>query len=375
MELFKEYITINFILILVAVVMYIYAIQKFHQHPRISTYSILIVSFALTLSVVEFLQDYFKIQGILSGTYVCAISGYTLRPICVYLFILMTYRGRKNRVFWLSIIPLALNFFVYLLGVFPATSHLVQHFEGGGSVPVRYIAGDSILHYFSHIVSLAYVIWLIYISISVLKFKHISHGLTILMLAFFVIISVVLESFFNKDGTLNLLNPTIAVSCMVYYLYLHIEQTQVDMLTGLFNRETYYHDLPRMEKSLTGIVQFDMNGLKFINDHYGHLEGDKAIHEIAFEISACCSKRMYAYRLGGDEFLVLVNDTKEEDVLKYIELVKRKISEMNYSCSIGYAYRSDKNISLETLFKESEKRMYEDKAEFYKDGKHERRKI
>ena len=364
MELFFEYITGNFVLLLVAVVMFIYAIQKFRQHPRISTYSILIISLALTLSVTEFMQGYCKGQGYLIGTYVCSIAGYTLRPVCVYLFILMTYRGRKNKWFWLTIIPLFLNFCVYMLVIFPSTRHLVPHFGGGGSSAVTYGGGDSFLHYSSHFISLCYIIWLIYISISMLKFKHMSHGFTILMLAIFVVISVILESFFNSNGDLHLLNPTIAVSSMVYYLYLHIEQTQVDMLTGLFNRETYYHDLPLMDKTLSAIIQFDMNGLKYINDHYGHLEGDKAIQQITFEISSCCSRKMYAYRLGGDEFLVLVNDTKEEDVLKYIELVKRKLNEINYSCSIGYCYRSE-DKDFEAMVKESDAMMYEDKARHY----------
>ncbi len=83
---------------------------------------------------------------------------------------------------------------------------------------------------------------------------------------------------------------------------------------------------------------------------------------------------MYAYRLGGDEYIVIANNCPEDEIKKTIDKFKYLLSATAYRCSIGYAYRSDKNQSFADLLKEAEKKMYEDKAEFYKTAKIERRK-
>ena len=70
---------------------------------------------------------------------------------------------------------------------------------------------------------------------------------------------------------IEILNATVAFSVVIYYLFLYIEKTQIDTLTSLFNRDTYYRDLSKMDKDITGVIQYDMNGLKFINDNYGNV--------------------------------------------------------------------------------------------------------
>ena len=83
---------------------------------------------------------------------------------------------------------------------------------------------------------------------------------------------------------------------------------------------------------------------------------------------------MYSYRLGGDEFIVLVNGGTEEDIKETITAFKEKLSQTSYHCSIGASYRGNRAISLKESIKESEKEMYKDKEEFYKSADFERRK-
>ena len=161
---------------------------------------------------------------------------------------------------------------------------------------------------------------------------------------------------------------------MFYYLFLYMESVRYDPLTGLYNRATYYEDAMKMDKTVTSIIQLDMDGLKYINDNYGHQEGDKALATIAQAISDACDKDMYPYRLSGDEFLIIVNYLPKEIVESKIEQIKSDLRKTKYSCSIGYAYRSNKNISMEELLKKSEQQMYKAKEEFYRNSKYERRK-
>ena len=153
-----------------------------------------------------------------------------------------------------------------------------------------------------------------------------------------------------------------------------MERTQIDTLSGLFNREMYYRDVTKMSNSATGVIQFDMNGLKYINDNFGHLEGDKALRTIANSITKSVKRNMYAYRLGGDEFLVIANGGTEEDIKTVVERFKAHLKDTNYHCSTGYAYRKDKSIPFTDLLVEAEKNMYLDKEEFYKTSKIERRR-
>ena len=66
--------------------------------------------------------------------------------------------------------------------------------------------------------------------------------------------------------------------------------------------------------------------------------------------------------------------TQAQAVIETIDKFKEEIKETGYYCSIGYAFRSNKQQTITELFKEAERRMYEDKAEFYKNSPFERRK-
>ena len=83
---------------------------------------------------------------------------------------------------------------------------------------------------------------------------------------------------------------------------------------------------------------------------------------------------MYVYRLGGDEFTMLALNTTEEELKEVLDKIKEDINEVDYFCSMGYAYRNDSSVSMDDLLKEAEEKMYIDKANFYKTAKFDRRK-
>ena len=334
------------------------------------------MSNTLLSAITVLLNNTFKSIGNLPGAIITSMLGYCLRPICIFFVIMMTGKiNAKSKWFPLLFIPLIINFFVYMLMFFPATKELVVYFVPDGNGGLSFQGGDTILRYFSHIISGLYLIFLLYISFTKISSKHIGHGIIIIACALFVALAVLIESQFNDDNNIEVLNDTIAVSALVYYLYLYIERTQIDTLTGLFNRETYYHDVKKMDRSITGVIQFDMNGLKYLNDNFGHLEGDKALSTIADIISKSAKRNMYVYRLGGDEYILICHNGTEEDIIQTVTKFKENLKKTDYYCSYGYSYRSkNSNISVEDMFKEAERKMYEDKERFYKNSPFERRK-
>ena len=371
MDLSNSYLVKYFFLLAIAVVMVVNSIFRFKQHPRISTYVIIIIAAALMLSVAKTLEIYGKSVGNVPLTTFCAFFGYVLNPFCVYFFILMSGEVKSKKMIIIGLIPLVVNLLVFLMMFIPPASHLVVYFEDAGGT-LLFHGGP--IRYCSHIISGLYLIYLVYFSISRISSKHIMHGCTVIACATFVVITVVIESFFNSNGDISLLPTTIAFSTVVYYLYLYVERAQIDILTGLYNRETYYHDIAKMDRLITGVIQFDMNGLKHINDNYGHLEGDKAISTVASVITSCAKRNMYCYRLGGDEFILVGVASTRAQLDDAYEQFKEKISKTEYKCSVGYAYRDNKKQSMTELFKEAERKMYEDKEAFYKTAKFDRRK-
>lgn len=373
MEYIKLFFVRYFILLCISAILYIVSIQRYARHKRISICMIIINSLTIILAICNIAEGYGKDVANIGLTTFLAFLGYTIRPLCIYVFIIMSGVKLNIKTAVLSFVPIAINFAIYLLAFIPATKEYVFGFHYNDVGGISFFGGY--LRFTSHIISLGYLLWLLYLSIARLNAKHLSHALSNLSCALFIVLAVVIETFLNANGDVFVLNSTIAVCALEYYLFLYTERTQLDSLTGLFNRETYYHDLQSMDKTITGIIQFDMNGLKYINDNLGHLVGDKALATIANIITANSKKEMYAYRLGGDEFIVLVNGCNEEDIKNMIRGFNKDLSDTTYYCSVGYSYRADRSKDIDELLKEAETKMYEAKNRFYKNSPFERRKV
>ncbi len=148
-----------------------------------------------------------------------------------------------------------------------------------------------------------------------------------------------------------------------------------DGLTGLLRRESFYDmlsytlQMAKRTRKIFSIVYVDMDGLKFINDTYGHEYGDIALKILAETLKSNIRSSDVCARIGGDEFMVLLNDTDNPE--KFVKRTKadlssKKISDINIgiSASFGYyVYDGEKDIDVETIIKKADERMYKDKKE------------
>ncbi len=374
MNYFNSFIITNFILICLSVVMSIIAIQKRNEHRQTSVYILLILATTIIISIFDTLinvsQEVWK--NIFLTTLFSSIN-YVLRPTCILLFIFFS-GYKKNKYMYFLFIPLAIDILIYILPLIPATSHLVFRFVQIEDGNIYWVGSGNILRFSSHIISAIYLSYLLYQSVFSIQIKHMTYVMAILTCAIIVIIAVVIETFINENGDIHLLNTSIAVCVVFYYLYIITERTKYDPLTNLFNRAMFYLDIPNMNKDVTGLIQIDMNGLKYVNDNFGHLEGDKGLISIANALQRCATKKMYVYRLGGDEFTILATNESEERIIETIKNIKNELARTNYSAAIGFAYRISKNDDINTLIKLADARMYEDKALYYKNTGRDRRK-
>ncbi|WP_029233259.1 diguanylate cyclase domain-containing protein [Butyrivibrio sp. VCB2006] len=142
-----------------------------------------------------------------------------------------------------------------------------------------------------------------------------------------------------------------------------------DSLTGLGNRHSLNQSLMLLTEMSTtvGVCYSDINGLKAINDEQGHEEGDKHIQHVA-EIFGSVFKKKFCYRIGGDEFIVIMPEVDEDVFETLIKKLKTKLKHV--SVSVGSVWSSDSK-NIRSSIREADEAMYGSKSEYYKT--HERR--
>lgn len=147
-----------------------------------------------------------------------------------------------------------------------------------------------------------------------------------------------------------------------------------DGLTRLNNRNKFNQVMDELKvtppKSM-GVVYLDLNGLKEVNDRFGHEAGDKLIKKSAKIIYDIFG--VDAFRIGGDEFVaIVVNDSKESFVNK-VKSTKALMKQKEVSISVGTSFREE-NCDIEKQLADADMKMYEEKQKFYKSPENNRRK-
>jgi len=139
-----------------------------------------------------------------------------------------------------------------------------------------------------------------------------------------------------------------------------------DSLTGLYNRAYFDEELRRLDTARQlpiTIVMGDINGLKIINDAYGHEKGDLFIKKIADILRDTFRKEDIISRWGGDEFIAILPSTYEKDTKDIINRIKkmcieRSTADMPLSISLGVSSKKSSNKDMNSVLKEAEDKMY-----------------
>lgn len=158
------------------------------------------------------------------------------------------------------------------------------------------------------------------------------------------------------------------------------EMSNIDKMTGCFNRKSYEEDLSNMSENDQFIyVSMDVNGLKIINDSHGHAAGDELICGAATCMRRCFGKYGKVYRIGGDEFVAVLFVQLDQFVWIKTEFdgdIKYWTGNQVEKISISYGYVSSgerKWASIKEIANVADIRMYEEKAMYYKKNGIDRR--
>lgn len=146
-----------------------------------------------------------------------------------------------------------------------------------------------------------------------------------------------------------------------------------DFLTGLYNRKFFEEEkenFDTQEYFPLSIIIADINGVRLINDAFGHAEGDRIIMQTAKILQSCCREKDILARTGGDEFSILLPDTDLEKAGVILLSIQGACEEYNLNMkekanpinlSIGFGSKQTKEQSIEEVEKEAEENMYKRK--------------
>ncbi len=234
-------------------------------------------------------------------------------------------------------------------------THLVFYYKA----PNNFAGGNPVLCYLPYILFGFYVVLFV---IDVFRtMKRTSPVSLWFSISYIVFGSVIGGLFFISFDARENYSPLLMSAILLYYVYVYIHMAKIDPLTSLLNRQSFYKVVQSNPKTVTGVISVDMNDLKFLNDNFGHEEGDKALCEVAKILSDYCGKGGFVYRVGGDEFVIVYKGVKEAKIVETISVMKDRLAGTAYSCAFGYAMRKS-NESINTAVKNSDQMMYLNKA-------------
>ena len=151
---------------------------------------------------------------------------------------------------------------------------------------------------------------------------------------------------------------------------------KTDIVTGLMNRRAYYEiseaEYQRLlrHQKVVSIIMFDIDHFKNINDSYGHSCGDKVLKDVATIVKKHIREYDYTFRMGGDEFLILLPETNDQQATQLAERIRREIEQYRFeedhsldiTASFGIAQYTQKDTSIEKVTRRADEALYQAKS-------------
>ncbi len=142
-----------------------------------------------------------------------------------------------------------------------------------------------------------------------------------------------------------------------------------DQLTGVYNRHFFEEELNRLDVKRNlpfTIMMGDVNGLKLVNDSFGHAFGDQLLRKVADLIKKGCREDDIVSRIGGDEFIVLFPQTGSNEVEEIEKRIQHmaatdKVGSLDISISFGWSTKFTEDESIDEVLKKAEDYLYQKK--------------
>lgn len=290
-----------------------------------------------------------------------SILGYVLRSSATVGLVLVACKPEyRNK--WMWWIPCGINLLVCCTAFFTDIAF-------GFDADYSFYRGP--LGYVSFAVPIFYLFVILFMTFrNYVDSRKRSDRLFLIICALLCLLSSLLDA--TRGGVR--LHEAIMISSIFFYIFLRSYDVRRDALTSVRSRQTLYDDCAgTMQKDFCAAASLDMNGLKELNNHDGYHAGDAALQKIGEYLRDVSGQNVRTYRIGGDEFVILFFNKDEETVRSMLEKIRDDVAAMGYSIAYGYAMRDEKE-SPESMIRRADLKMFEQKAQYYREKSHDRRK-
>ncbi len=245
---------------------------------------------------------------------------------------------------------------LFVLNVLLQALSLTPYFENNFHDVLKH--GNTYVIYFSFFL---YVLYKMFINIYQVSKAYQSSNITLLILNIFFItnFAIVMQSLLDGVNTIFITNT---VNSILMYAYFSALINKRDGLTDLLNRRCFENRI-RSYKSDKIFLFIDLNKFKEINDTHGHLVGDHVLKEIANICLETFSNYGSSYRIGGDEYCIVIKkhlddiETLIATLHKNIEDKKKEYSLLP-SVSVGYGYFNRNRNTVNDAINQADEMMY-----------------
>lgn len=343
----SNYITLSFILGLSILIL-----TNSYFNKKYNLLFIAYIIIVLLLDIADMIDYAYSSATVMSLTkFYASAFGYTLRTASLAIILNILFRNKKFSILvWVPVI---------IIGLIAFTSnktHLMFWFDCRNN----FMRGP--LSYISHIVSAVYLVILLVITI--LYHKNLDHGEIITVV--FIVISSFIAMCIETIYSYRFILPGVMISsCALYYIVLYIQSYKTDTLTGALKRRCLFTDCEKWHAHSYVIVSIDLNGLKEVNDKFGHKAGDEAICTLVETLTEVAGKDYRIYRNGGDEFIAVGRQRNEMQARTFIEKCRVALGRTKFMASFGYAVHHPYDVLDDVLVK-ADVKMYKDKSRYHK---------
>lgn len=228
------------------------------------------------------------------------------------------------------------------------------------------------------------LIWMVaaYITLMVVNFKRygaceFGDKFRLVVLFAFEVLAILIQMVF-KDRFQDAIVASALITILYYAFIIEIE-SKYDRKSGVFSN-TYYDNYVNSvaKKGRYSLIMYDVNGLKYANDNFGHEKGDELINSVAVSIKKAVGKEGKVFRLGGDEFVAVLKSCEEqtcnEIIEKSLQGFEEKTKEIGIKVSAAYGFGvSKEDEGAKELIARADKKMYDCKQVYYQQDSNNRR--
>lgn len=338
------------------------AVRSRHLNRYKNKFYLASVFFTMLILLSELLGTLSEQQGWRILNIITNVFTYALCPMINYCLVMMNVKkwGRKEKLLMIPGLVVAIGSFTTqwtgLLFYVDASNH--------------YVRGS--LFGWTFAVSIFYYIGVIYTSYKEYRDADFQDKLYLLAIFLVVAVGVFIQII---DTNIRSMWPTVSICLLLYYVFTLEMSAKYDFLTGVRNRNAYDQKREMLVINHTyGLVIFDINGLKSVNDELGHREGDRLITAAAGILVDAFWGYGKLYRIGGDEFVLVFEKCDEKTIRARLTAMEQMIEKSNkaangWKLSISYGidtHPSDDRKTYEQVFENADNKMYEMKKNYYK---------